>query len=309
MAEDLHARLAQADRTYVDSILARVNSLTSDAKRESSDREALLTTMRQVLALVTDHMVLQLLREQLVYVTNESHQDFIAVAKPSINLLTFVPPKGDPDPEPDAFPRPIAGGDDGDEYDDVLEDTPGYDSYQIGKLVVVQNPYLQFEDLKLTATAIHDAKASGGRGGQLSFLTSEAPWAPGDAGIDFLPKPSDTGSKTWYFKTGMKPGSIPSTLPSGFDTTKLRNVVKTVEVVYENKLTPTGGIETGEFVKKTVDAGGSTPGTTEVIVPPGPGVVEGTTTTAIPGGTRTITITKRTKLAHVIILYAGGNGS
>src|SRR5689334_14635892 len=110
MAEDLQARLAQADRPYVDGILAQVNALTSGASREARDREGLLTLMQQVLALVTEPMVLQILSDRLVEITNDSHDDFISVAKPSVARLTFSPAKDEPNLDPYAEPRPIAGG-------------------------------------------------------------------------------------------------------------------------------------------------------------------------------------------------------
>jgi hypothetical protein len=115
-----------------------------------------------------------------------------------------------------------------------------------------------------------------------------------------LPHPDDAGSLTWYFQTGKKPATVIPPLGSS-DKDKVRNVVKTVEIAYGSDL------DTGEF-KKTVVVNGGTPQVTTVPTLP-MGAVLGTTTSMSGGVTTTTTFEVKTKPVHIIVCYAGGNGT
>lgn len=267
MAVDLDARLRSVDEEYLRNILDQVNALTSPDKRRNAAREDLQGLTRQVLDLVTQPELLAHLRDRLDAITNGSHDDMIAVANPSVRRLE----------------RRV-------EIPELLDESPGYPSYKIGDLVLDENPYFTVDAAVISDDQIKAAKVGTKHGGPFRGFDSDNTWTKDDDVFHHIPHPDEDFTNfqhSWYMVTGRTPASLPDPINTtndpnhpAVDPSKVRNVVKTVEVEYGD---PNNLLDTGD-------------------------VIGSTTVTNPDGTTTTVPVTKK-KAPHIFIMYAGGNGT
>jgi hypothetical protein len=125
--------------------------------------------------------------------------------------------------------------------------------WQLGRFIYHHNPYFKIEEFVADyAVKLYEARL----GGQFTGYNSGYTWGddPQNQGKD-IPKPGDSGSRTWYFHVEKRPAEVNPTDP--IQKPFVRNVVKAIELKY------------GKPVKEHTQE----------------------------------------KLPHIIILYAGGNGT
>jgi hypothetical protein len=269
MRPDLDERPSSVDGKPLRDALEQVVKIVSGLDIPRMNPGQLLEAVSAVLETVTPTELHELLSERLVKITERSPEDMIAVTNPSVQLLKRRPAE-DEAAEPDQIAE-------------LLDESEGYASYKMGDLVLDMNPYFSVTDAIVSDQQINDATSPNRQGGPFRGFNSLFIWQKGDAQFPKIPKPGEgpTGAdRSWYMLTRKTPKSLPdpiSSLPAA-DLVRVRNIVKTVEIVYGSQVPDADGqigIDTGE------------------LWPPGH---------ALEGK-------PKKKPAHVFVMYAGGNGT
>jgi len=273
--------------------------------------------------------LLPLLSQRLVDIVMASIDDLTATVNPAVQQLRRASPLNLVTPSSRsassaaaattavaAAPAPV------DPFIDLLDGSEGYTPYALGDLIVAEVPYLTMGDLTLDPAPppppevlppqLNQAILTG-QGGEFVGNNELRPWRPRDP-TEFwqtIPHPGDVqagqASKTWYFLTGTKPADLPNPIPPNFSRkADLRNVVKTLEIEYSLVSNP-NGLDSGEFIVTTTTTVGSTTTTTTAVTTTG--TVGTVHTTDANGNPVTIVTANKVKPPHIIVCYAGGNGT
>jgi hypothetical protein len=238
MSVDLDKRLAEVDKDRLLDVLRQVGQIVGDPSIPGKSPQQLTGVIAQVLEAVTPAQLLGLLRDRLYTITEQTPEDMIAVANPSVRLLNR---------STNADPTAT------DQIGELLDATSGESDYELGRFIINNNPYFAPSNDLVSEQQLIDATADITQGGPFRPFTASFRWDTTRPGFPHIPHPTDSAPSgvtdyqpSWYMVSGRTPKSLPDPEDIGDldpDTLdRVRNIVKTIEIEYG-----TDDLFTGDF--------------------------------------------------------------